>query len=221
MVRSFVASFISVFSLSGLLVFPEQGGVTPKTCLIDEAPRDKDLVEFRDRLRGAVRARDLNRLRPFVHPDFGFEAQNRGREKYFQAHELTDPKSPEWLSLEMDLAGGGHLNRPDSFCAPHYACPTPIGVNERVHVILGVDVAARDRPSPDGRILARLSCDVLRIPNEGIPPRPDSPVGWNSVWLSSGTWAFIPARDAVEPARWLEIGRIGGKWWLTGRGSID
>lgn len=188
-----------------------------RICPTDEAVGVASLVRFRDELRAAVKARDIEALRPLVSPDIqsgesqeyksGFEAfvnYNFGREP-----ELA---SMNWRDIERALSLGGVMEPQGTFCAPFFACPVPTEWEPGEVLVLGTDVPAYARPDRGSPIIERLSCDVLPV-----APLEDLGVsrlglGWEGVLLKPGTIGFVEERFLKRPGLYLRIGRQDGKW---------
>ena len=193
-----------------------------RNCVIDDAPRAPSLVEFRDTLLSAVRARSVERLLPLVHSDVMFGFGSSGRDSFVTAHNLRDPYSQFWAELERDLQLGGRLETADGFCAPYFMCPVwPGQQDDTVFVVLNRDTEARDSGTPGGTTVARLPCGAVAIPADAMANRPRSPAGWTSLRQPTGVWVFVRASEVVLAETWVRLGRVNGKWFVTAIGGID
>jgi hypothetical protein len=167
--------------------------VGQRFCFVDEAARDSSLLAFRENLLDAVRRHDLNRLRQYVAPDIWLTEESRGFDKLREHYDLNDANSFGWRELQTVLRA---------------AC-------------FGQDVAAHAEPSSTSRVVAKLSCDVLKpLTGDDVKGIPDAP-GWTPVWLMNRERAFVRNESVVMPRLYLHIAKHGNRWYVMTLSGID
>ena len=191
-----------------------------QSCVVDEAVRDPSLVTYRSQLLQVIRERSVEQLKPLVDSDVFLPFQEHGWEKFVEVHRPQDPESDIWSRLHQDVSRGGRFMGKDGFCAPYFMCPEWPGADgQDVLVIVKRNVPVRQRPDDSARVLAVLSCDILRVPSsqEG----PEHPPGWETLLLPNGSWGFLRAGNVILAETWVHFERKSGRWQLTQLAAID
>jgi hypothetical protein len=92
-------------------------------------------------------------------------------------------------------------------------------------MILGRDIPAYEKPTTASRVLTRLSCQVLRAAEgDAFPPIPSNgpSIGFTSVYLPSGQWAYVQESFARSPAWYsAQFAKRNGRWQLVRIGAGD
>ena len=169
---------------------------------------------MRDDLQRIVAARDLQALRSHVRDattlSFGGEAGLQGFDVVW-AHD-ADATRDLWRVLDAMLALPG-VSRSDEggdqYCAPYVSClpyPEDIDVFD-AQVVLGRDVAVRERPDPHAPVITRVSHVVVtRIE--------DPATDWTRVRLASGKEGYIAASLLRSPIDYrISLIREGERGW--------
>ena len=169
---------------------------------------------MRDDLQRIVAARDLQTLRAHVRDtttlSFGGDTGPQG----FDAVWARDADSTRdlWRVLDAVLALPG-VSRPeeggDQYCAPYVSClpyPEDIDVFD-AQVVLGRDVAVRERPDPHAAVVTRVSHVVVtRIE--------DPAADWTRVRLASGKEGYIATSLLLSPIDYrVSLIREGERGW--------
>lgn len=194
----------------------------PRICPVDEAVRIPSLAQFRDDLLAAVRARDVDALRPLVDPEImSGESQEfkRGFGAFVEYHRFHDPSSFYWEAFERTLSLGGVVwPGGTEFCAPYYCDRWPWGGEGDDILVIGYDVPAHASPDGASAVGARLSCDVLRTATTEDLSRVGAPqalLDWVGVYVPGGKLGFVRRDQVTDGEERLRIAKKNGVWRLT------
>ena len=169
---------------------------------------------MRDDLQRIVAARDLQALRAHVRDattlSFGGDAGPQGFDAVW-AHD-ADATRDLWRVLDALLALPG-VSRPeeggDQYCAPYVSClpyPEDIDVFEAL-VVLGRDVAVRERPESHAPVVTRVSHVV-------VTRMEDPATDWTRVRLASGKEGYIATSLLRSPIDYrVSLVREGERGW--------
>lgn len=185
---------------------------------VDQAAQDPSFVAYRNELLQAVRARDseavINLAAMDVMLSFGGDTGRESLRRNLKGFENWQGEA-YWAELQRVLELGGVFLDDGAFCSPYLACIDPPGCPDcdpfEIVFVTGVDVAARDAPDPEARIVARLSYDVLRTDADAYAGE-----DWYPVHLPTGRRAFLShmdARMAIDYRARFE--KIDGHWRMT------
>lgn len=176
----------------------------PKLLPVDEAPRDPDLVAYRDQLLDAVRRRDVEALvfasDPNIRTSFGDGGGSNALREMFARPEM-------WSELEQVLTHGGTF-REGSFWAPYVysAWPDSVDAFEWLAVI-AKDAALRD--APNSRAIATLSHDLVQRVAE-----PEG--GWQQVKTADGRTGFVEMKFVRSPVGYRAgFNKTDNRWRMT------
>ncbi len=186
---------------------------------VDEGAGDASFAAFRKELIRTLAKRDVQALKPFIHPDAISSFGGRpGRDVLLRELE-RNPRL--WEELSRILAGGGRFvtetdekgRRVRTFYAPcTYFAEIP-GVDAMMIVVLtGRDVPVRAAPSPDGRVIARFTNEALEVV---LGDRADNR-NWFEVKLPDGRRGFVKAGRDVATSGDYRAGFVksAGRWKL-------
>ena len=169
---------------------------------------------MRDDLQRIVAARDLQALRAHVRDattlSFGGDAGPQGFDAVW-AHD-ADSTRDLWRVLDALLALPG-VSRPeeggDQYCAPYVSClpyPEDIDAFEAL-VVLGRDVAVRERPESHAPVVTRVSHVV-------VTRMEDPATDWTRVRLASGKEGYIATSLLRSPIDYrVSLVREGERGW--------
>jgi hypothetical protein len=193
----------------------------------DEAARAPGFGPVIARFRKAVQSRNAAEVLAITSqtPAFSFAdgGSRAGFRKYWQ---LDDPKSEFWTAAERILAGGsavvGDCADPEMGCTvtyPYWLIGFPADLDPvDYEVVAGDNVPAYSQPRAGSAVLARLSYDVVRLPDRwSSPVEPDSD-RWTAILLPDGREAFIDGSTLYSAAgghRMMFNRRNNGPWMLT------
>lgn len=185
---------------------------------VDQASQDPSFAAYRDMLLQAIRTRDSNAVVNLASTDimlsFGGDAGRGSLRRNLEGFESWQGEA-YWGELQRVLELGGVFLEDGAFCSPYLACLDPPGCADcdpfETVFVTGGDVAARDAPESDARIVARLSYDVLRMDADAY-----SGENWYPVHLPTGRKAFVSAADARMSIDYrARFEKTGGRWVMT------
>jgi hypothetical protein len=186
----------------------------------DEGAADQTFAEFRrtllDRLASGDIAAVLNSMTSEL------------RTEYARLH----PEEITGLRRALSLGGtnteerGGQFGRRE-FCAPYaysaYPSPgqIPDDLREAIEdgeawVIVGANVAVRERPSIRSRVLARMSYNLVPVNNPDREDESGAQYVWQMVQLPNGTWGWVANSFLWGPQDYrVCFARLDGRWQMT------
>ena len=190
---------------------------------VDEAAKDPSLVAFRYKLIQAAKTRDLNFvlsvLDPKIKNSFG---GNDGIEGFKRIWEPAKPETGLWLTLLKVLSMGGSFYRHNpewGFAAPYVHSRWPSDFDPYDYAaITGRNVNIRAAPNASAPVLARLSCDIVKL--EGYLPGEDEIVGaqeavWVKIKTQAGQIGYVSRRFIYSPiSHRVRFVKREGKWWI-------
>jgi hypothetical protein len=187
---------------------------------VDEAVRDPAFFVFRARLQEAVARHDTTAVLEAVDPNIkiGFGGKD-GVAAFRKAWKLQNgDKSPLWSELGLALALGGGFQGASGFAAPYVFSRWPEANDAFEHVaVLGTDVRVRAEPRVEGRILATLSFDIVRLSSTGRSRlTPAQAKEWTAVELRGGRTGYISSRFARSSVGYRALfNKVNGRWRMT------
>ena len=178
----------------------------------DEAVRDPEFFAFRAQLQAAVARHDaeavLAAADPKIRTSFG---TGGGIDELRKQWKLPSAGSKLWDELGTVLAFGGAFQGTGLFSAPYVFARWPEPFDSFEHVaVLGTNVRVRAEPGPNGKILASLSFDVVKL----AAPAADSE--WTKVKLRDGRTGYVSSRYVRSPVDYRALfNKVGGRWRMT------
>jgi hypothetical protein len=174
----------------------------------DDAGRDPGLAAYLARLREAVRVRDKSALLQLISPNIqnGFGGQD-GEVFFRQIWELDTDRSPVWDVLQLVLSLGGVWFDQTLYCIPYVSQLFPEGLDPFEHsAVIGSGVRLREAPSPDAKVVATLTYDIVRVVRREA--------AWTEVRTQDGKAGFVSTAYLYSPVGYR--GCIGkdnaGEW---------
>ncbi|MCF7223823.1 SH3 domain-containing protein [Marilutibacter chinensis] len=176
----------------------------------------------RQELAAIVARRDMDALLARIRPDSKFSfGGDHGPEDFRRMWDEDGRERRQlWQQLDAILALPGEARESEEgfeYCTPYVFClATPGEIDPfDARVITGTDVAIRERPGLNGKVVARVSHVVL---TEVRDEHTDSdPEGWTRVRLASGVEGFVStayARSQIDYRLALSLNAESGEWWL-------
>lgn len=162
----------------------------------DQSYRDQDVSDSLFEVQEAVKERNLEKLKKYVHPDFHNEiAGITNREEFIKQFDLTDPKSSGWLILDKAMKLGGtfsyHRYGGVSFIVPYVRSAWPVQVDPfRWGAITGDGVNLRSSPSTSASVLLSLKYDLVKY-NLDVQPVEANGVTWVAVITDKGLKGWV------------------------------
>lgn len=190
---------------------------------VDEAHKDPSFKAFRTTLIAAVKRRDLKHLLSVLDPDIKVSfGGDQGIADFKRLWQVGSPESRLWDELLKVLSNGGHMRRSrgaDSFSAPYSFNGFPEDLDVFTHsVIFGNAVALRDTPSLEGRVLTRLSYNIVTVVGEKTVTAEDGePVPiWFFIRTLGGSSGYVSAKYVRSPIDYrAHFDKKRGKWKMT------
>lgn len=182
----------------------------PKLPFVDEASQDPSLVAFRERFLAAVRAKDRDAVialtDPNVRTSFGDAAGRADLIRRLEGPEL-------WQELEWILTHGGTFRGEGgtrSFWAPYVYSTYPDAQDAfTTMAVIADDVPLREQASPDARVLATLSRDIVEA---DAGDRGE----WTAVTTADGRKGFVRSTEVRSPIDYRAgFMKSGNGWTMT------
>jgi len=194
---------------------------------VDEGAQDPGFAAYRARLLQAVVARDIPFILSQTSPRVDLSFGGGGGHDDFRARLVVDPdtlsddyryqademRESYWAALEAVLRMGGRFEAGRAaFWAPYtWTAPLPDDYDAfETYFVTGESVALRDRPIRYGRVVARLTHDIVRTVAGGEGTR------YLRVRLADGTTGYVHEdylRSPIDYRAGFE--RKGGVWLMT------
>ena len=190
---------------------------------IDEARLDPSFVAFRSRVIAAAERRDakfiLSIIDPKIRVTFGDVLGIREFKRYFKLERRSDPFWAEFLTV---IKNGGLFvrkngKRTNRFYAPYTFEGFPEDLDSFSQgVVLGANVNLRETPSADGKIVARLSYNIVTADYENsIKTGELERLVWVKVTTLGGLAGFVSADSFRSPMDYRAgFSKKAGKWKL-------
>lgn len=147
---------------------------------VDQAPQDPKLVAFRETLKAAVEAQDIDAVIKAACPDLYLSHDGAGgpdelREKLSRPDETQDHGSVSGASLDTDevwkalaetLAAPGYFDAEGEFWMPYqWQIKLPADLDPKVaYFVTGANVTMRSAPFPQADALQLISHEVVLVP---------------------------------------------------------
>lgn len=190
---------------------------------VDEASQDPSFLAFRTRLIAAVDRKDAAFIYSIVDPKIRNGFGDRDTIAWFKRDwKLENKGSKFWKTFATVIKNGGAFwsdgTNKNSFVAPYSYSNWPDGLDAFDHfVIFGTDVNLREEPSMTGKVVAKLSYNIVTVEQETLPKsgKTEYP-GWKKVKTLGGLEGFVKEefiRSSVDYRAGFEKKR--GKWIMT------
>lgn len=157
---------------------------------VDEATRVPSFYEFRDRLKGIVKAKNVEQLLSHVDEkiQFNFGAGGEGRRNFEKEWKLgSNAKASKlWRELAKVLVAGAIYHNDKNFTVPYYVDKWPGELDPfEFNLVVGERVDVRKAPEADAPRVKEVSYLVVK-------PKGKAKKGWQEVELPSGETGFVP-----------------------------
>lgn len=186
---------------------------------VDEASKNEDFKNFRDKMLIAVKNRDLEFIKEHldmnIKNSFGGDG---GEEEFLEQWQLNvnPEKSSFWYELGQVLQlGGTFLNKEKSaFIAPYVFSAFPNNYDAFTYgVIVDKDINLRLKPSINSKTVAKLNYDIVEVIDSG-----QDESGWRKIRLENGTKGYVAKKHFRSPIDYrceFEKSKVDGIWRLT------
>jgi hypothetical protein len=179
---------------------------------VDEGPKSRSFVEFRNKLLKAASEGDLSSVLREFDPNV---KATRSNQKGLTAlrKEFEMGPSPAFFLKEVRrvFSLGGRFTSPTTFVAPYPFIEfneTPTYTLPDYTVIVQPNAPVFERPDSASRVIVHLQDDVVRY-NVG-------PSGWCVVWLADGRKGYVPEDAARSPVdAHAVVVKKKGQWRIT------
>lgn len=191
---------------------------------VDEASQDPSFLAFRAKLIAAVDRKDAAYIYSIVDPKIRNGFGDRDTIAWFKRDwKLENKNSKFWKTFAAVIKNGGAfwgegVIKMNTFAAPFTYSNWPEDLDSfEYFVIFGTDVNLRDEPSSTGKVVAKLSHNIVKVEQETLPKsgRSEYP-GWRKVKTLGGVEGFVKdefVRSSVDYRAGFEKKR--GKWMMT------
>ena len=195
----------------------------------DEASKDLSFVDFKWRLRRAVRKRDsrfiLTTIDPEIRLGLGGE---RGLEAFKKEWHPEKRSSGFWRQLRIILSLGGtfeSVSGERKYCAPYVTTRwktlvkrfPEFGNASGYAVVLRRNVKVRARPSTSAPVVGILSFEVVKVGQGNVARRTDR-VGlqWAKIRTLRGRSGYVDASDVRSPIDYSAcFKKVNGRWMMV------
>jgi hypothetical protein len=192
---------------------------------VDEASNDLSFLEYRTALIAAVEARDTEAVIALSDADislsYGGDAGHAAFRDFLNVpieklsedykSKAEDLREEYWNELETVLKMGGRFQN-DSFAAPYtWSAAYPKDADPyEVYFITGENVMLRAENNSTGRIISRLSYNVVTV------PRWNPETDYQAIKLPNGQEGYLSSkylRSLIDYRAFF--GKFEGKWLMT------
>jgi hypothetical protein len=187
---------------------------------VDESAADPEFSKFYQSFRTAVAQKDAKFLIGILDPEVQSEIDgDQGPDAFEKRWKPDSPDSKLWAELAAVAALGGSFSKEQgtkTFCAPYIYSKFPDAIDSFEHgVILRANVQLRSKPSEHASVIARLSHDIVKVPD--WKPAPDDShidVQWLRVIARAGS-GYVRTSDIRSPTDFRAcFHRKDGTWLL-------
>ena len=186
---------------------------------VDEAAEDKSFLEVRKKLIDAAERKDsayiMSILDPNVRVSFGGDA---GVEDFKKFWEITTGDTRFWEEFLPVIKNGGRWHRENGrrtiFTAPYSFDGFPGDLDAFEHfVVFGSEVNLREAPEMNGKVLEKLSYNVVRVDDENFVEGSEEKVDWYLITTLTGKTGWVKAEYIRSPIDYRAgFEKKGGKW---------
>lgn len=210
--------------LFSLLIFSGINAQERYVKFVDEADKDASFRSFRTQFIATVKRRDVNALMNSLDPNIKVSfGGDEGIVDFKKFWKINSPDTKLWEELLKVLSGGGFLHRNGgriSFSAPYSFDGFPEDLDAFSYlVIFGNAVALRDKPSLDGRVITRLSYNIVSVDFDRsvTSDNPNySTLIWGAVTTIGGQKGYVSAQYLRSPIDYRALfEKRRGKWKMT------
>jgi hypothetical protein len=211
--------FVIVVAMTAIATLAQEQYLKP----VDEASQDPSFLAFRTKLITAVDRKDAAYIYSIVDPKIRNGFGDRDTIAWFKRDwKLENKNSKFWTTFALVIKNGGAFwsdgTNKNSFAAPYSFSNWPDGLDAFEHsVVFGTDVNLREDPTMTGKVIAKLSYNIVKVEQEIVPKsgRSEYP-GWKKIKTLGGLEGFVKEefiRSSVDYRAGFEKKR--GKWVMT------
>ena len=192
---------------------------------VDEGQLSPDFHQFRQQLLAAIDRKDVGFIRQIVAKDIkiGFGGED-GVENFLKMWSLDqNPQASDlWQVLRKILLLGGTFDRNNKnvFLVPYLTATWPDELDAFEYVVItGEGVRARETPGMSGKVLTKLSYDIVRL-GEYEAERDTTEIDgeywpWIKIWLPDKRPAYVYGKFLHSPIDYrAAFERRKGKWQM-------
>ena len=176
----------------------------------DEGIKDRSFAAFRTTLIAAAERKDVNYILSILDVDvtssFG---GHEGISDFKSFWKISEKNSRFWHEFLLVMRNGGTLERSGgktTFTSPYLFSAMPEDLDQfEYHAIFGNNVNLRERPSPDARVIDRLSYNIVKIDEPSAIKRKtgtgesDWEYEWHKVVTLGGKKGWVKAEFVRSP----------------------
>lgn len=196
---------------------------------VDEAKKDASFLAFRTRLIAAAQRKDIKYIISILDPKIKSSyGGDDGKADFREFWKLGDVKSRFWEEFLRTIKNGGTFdgegkNRYSSFTAPYLFSVMPDDLDSFEHsAIFGNNVNLREQPNANGKVVAQLSYNVVKVDGDAStklktgPGENDWEFDWFKIETLGGKKGFVKSefvRSAIDYRAGFE--KKKGVWKMT------
>jgi hypothetical protein len=187
---------------------------------VDEGPRDRSFLVFRNRLIDAVRNHDLRFIHHILDPQVVSTFGDAGEPvaTFKQIYEGKHAEADLWKELSAILSLGGQFDGDHVFCAPYVYSrfPTDSDLVIDYEAVIGKNVRVRARPNEAAPVVERLTYDIVKVDRKGsVPPNSPHPA-WVKITTPGGRTGYVAHPSIRGPLDYRAcFKKRHGRWRLT------
>jgi hypothetical protein len=186
---------------------------------VDEAGKDPSFLAFRTKLIAAAERKDLKYVMSIMDPDISLSFGGHSGVKDF--HELWTNKDEFWSEFLTVIKNGGKYEPADGesgemFIAPYSFSNWPEDLDAFDYMLVfGENVNLRETPSLDGKVITKLSYNVVKITDNKLI-KGKKQADWYRIETLGGKKGWVKAefiRSPIDYRAGFEKQR--GAWKMT------
>lgn len=185
---------------------------------VDEATKDASFLAFRNKLIAAVEKKDSKHILSIVAADIknGFGGED-GITNFKKQWKIEQKDSKFWEEFSAVIKNGGKLNGRTMFTAPYSFDGFPSDLDAFEHdVIFGNNVNLRETPAMDGKVVDRLSYNVVINVETRVKPGTNDVPDWIQIKTLGGKTGWVKAEYVRSPIDYRAgFEKKRGVWKMT------
>jgi Bacterial SH3 domain. len=185
---------------------------------VDEAAKDASFTAFRKKLIAAIDRKDSKYILSIVASDIknGFGGED-GIANFRKNWKIDRKGSKFWTEFSAVVKNGGKFNGRDLFTAPYSFDGFPSDLDVFEHsLIFGNNVNLREMPAMDGKVIDRLSYNVVLTVDTAPASGTDDVPDWVKIKTLGGKTGWVKAEYVRSPIDYRAgFEKKRGVWKMT------
>ena len=207
------------FLLLFFVSFHLLGTTYPQKLLpINDAPKDKSFLSFQERLKLAIKERDIAFIKSIISSDikftFGYAPDYKKDpiEAFIRFYKLESKESSFWKKLKRVIDLGCVKRGDNNFECPYVSANWPEDLDALDYVVaLSKDTKIKEKPTDESKTLKTASFEILKK----VPPWTKG--SWHVVQISNGSKVgYVNENEVGSPIGYRAyFKKENGEWKLT------